>query len=520
MSGDMMKKIFFGAGILLVIFGGISVVLLGAFTGANTAALAAGGLFTLIYIFIDRERVLKAAASRQARYGINAGIYTLLVLGIIVVIQAIAVSRPVVIDLTEEKKYTLSEQTLNVLNSLDAGINAYYFYSVSARSVRVEDRLKMYETASPKFRFFAVDADKNPAEAQRLGIERYGLIALQREDTGAIERVELLSEEGITNALLRLVRDEVKKIYFTTGHGEPAIDAPHNDKNGISIFAGELKKVNYGTGELEIFSEGKVPEDCAVLVIAGPKTDIFPGEADAISDYLLKGGRIVVMYPPMTGLPNLEKLMLKYGITAHNDIVVDNVSRMLGGDFLMPIISSYDYHKITAALGRTSSFMPMARSFNIKSEINGIKLYPIAETHPSAWGETDLAGIRQGRAAKDEKDYSAPLIVAAIADIDNGVFASGIQSVDTNAKIVVFGSVEFVLNNYIGTAANKNFVMNTISYLAEDEDLLAIPPKDNSFEPLFMSKVQGRMLFLIPAVFLPLLFLAAGIMVFVRRRML
>jgi ABC-type uncharacterized transport system involved in gliding motility auxiliary subunit len=252
-------------------------------------------------------------------------------------------------------------------------------------------------------------------------------------------------------------------------------------------------------------------------VIAGPQVDLFPAETAMIRKYLDRGGKIYVLLPPYTKAPSLESMLSAYGVRVDNDIVVDKMSRMLGGDFLMPIISSYEMHDITKDF-KVATFLPMCRTFELKNDIKGVKAQPLARTNPGSWGETDLAGVKKGVASDTAADLKAPLIVTAILDIDNGVFAAGVTP-GAAAKIALSGSSEFADNTYLGTSGNQDLFLNTISYLADESDMISIRPKEKSFEPLFLSAIQGRMLFIIPTLVLPLLVIAAGAMVFIRRRM-
>jgi hypothetical protein len=185
----------------------------------------------------------------------------------------------------------------------------------------------------------------------------------------------------------------------------------------------------------------------------------------------------------------------------------------------MPIIASYGQHDITSTL-RVASFMPDCRSFDVKDGTAGVVLTPLARSGQGSWGETDLAGIKKGVATQDARDLKAPLIVGVAAAIDNSTYKADADA-DTNpskAEIVAYGSSDFMNNTFLGASGNKDLVLNTFNFLAGQSDTIAIKPKDNSFEPLFLSKISGRMLLIIPVIFIPLLIAAIGIMVFVRRR--
>ncbi len=157
----------------------------------------------------------------------------------------------------------------------------------------------------------------------------------------------------------------------------------------------------------------------------------------------------------------------------------------------------------------------------MKGGVPGVTLQGLAKTNPAAWGETDLAGIKKGYVSNNAgKNKKGPLEVAAVASIDNTLFKPDWDSATNSSKagIAVFGSSEFPNNTYFAVAGNRDLFLNTVGFLAEEKDTIAIRPKDRSFEPLFISKIQGRMLFILPTIFFPLLVLAIGVMVLIRRR--
>lgn len=520
MDKNRIFLVTFIAGVSLLVLSSAIALVQGEFTPVTAVMLVLGALACVFYAVIKKDDVVAVFTNRATRYGINAMVYTILVIAIIVAIQAIFTINSAQLDLTKNRKHTLSDETVKTLKSLKTEINSYYFFSISSRNGMVEDTLKRYAQINPKFKTESIDADKNPAFAKRFSVDRYGIVVFSRKDTGAFEKIDQLSEEGLTNGLLRMARGDKKKIYFTKGHGEPAIDGPVTDKLGFSVFANELKAYNYDVQPVELFSGPLgVPEDCALLVVAGGRTDLFDAEMPAIRSYLRRGGKILFFLTAFANTPNIDSLARSYGIVLHNDVVVDKMGRMFGGDVLTTIISSYEQHELTKGFGM-ATFFPASRTFEIKGGVEGVVSQPVARTNPGSWGETDLAGVQKGTASQDKSDLASPLPVAAAINIDNAMYKDDGRSntVNTQARMVLLGSTGLASNAFLNASGNKDFVLNTVNWLAESGDMIAIRPKDNSFEPLFLSKIQGRMLFTIPTVFLPLLIAALGIMVFVRRK--
>lgn len=503
----IIERVLLIAGLVLIILSGLSGAFIGRFNTAALIALGLGIVCAGYVLFVKRKIIIAVLSGKNARQGFNSVVYSLLAVGAAVLVMAVASSNAKQFDLTKSQKYSLSDQTQKALKGLKKDVEAYYFYSVTAKNMDAEDTLKSYEKINSRFRYNPVDADKNPAMAKKFNVDRYGLVILNRKDTNTTENVYELTEEGFTNALLRLLRENKKKVYFTSGHGEPSIDSPANDKSGYGSAKAALASQNYEPHQIELFTMAQVPADADVVIIAGPKTDFFPREIEVLKKFISNKGRVFVLYPPMVRAPNLEAMLASYGIKPHNDIVVDKISKMLGGDFLMPVISSYESHEITKGF-TVATFLPMCRTF----ELTGAAA-SLANTNPGSWGETDLEGIKEGRATQDSKDIPAPLVVSAAVEIDSEGNTQGAKG-----ALVVMGSSEFANNTFIASSGNRDLFLNAVSFLAMDKEMISIRPKSRNFEPLFISKIQGIMLYVVPIILIPLAVISAGIYVFIRRK--
>jgi ABC-type uncharacterized transport system involved in gliding motility auxiliary subunit len=519
MKNSRFMNIILTAGILFLAIAGITAAVRGQLDVFFVIPAVSGFLAFAFYITANFQRVKETLAGQSARYGLSAFLYSATVIAVIILLQVILTIHSSTFDVTKAQRQTLSEQTKKVLLNMKHEVDVYYFYSVRARVTQIEDIISMYVKANPRFKFQAIDADRNPQLASKFLVDKYGVVVLSRPDNNSMEKVDTLTESGVTNGLIRITRDSKKKIYFTAGHGEPALDAPKNEKTGYSVLKEELEAYNYEAVPITLFTSGSLPADCSILAIAGLKTDLFAGEIGIIKNYLRAGGRLLVLDAPMVPNNNLGNLLKERGVIAHDDIIIDKMGNMFGGDPLIPIISTYEQHEITASL-HTASMMPDTRTFELKGGVTGIRLNSLAKSNPGSWGETDLNSVRKGSVSRGKDDLPAPLDVAGIITQDNGLFETAYVSVTntTTAVIAFFGSSDFINNTFIGSSGNKEFILNTVNFLAGENDMIAIAPKENSYEPVTLSKIEGNMLFLIPTILLPLLIAAAGFMVFLRRK--
>ena len=167
------------------------------------------------------------------------------------------------------------------------------------------------------------------------------------------------------------------------------------------------------------------------------------------------------------------------------------LSRLVGSDYHMPVVLAYERHAITKDLGTLMTLFPLVRSVQVAKDLpQGITAQGLAMTSAESWAETDLKALQEGRAALEtESDRRGPITIAAVATIrasDTGTASSsGAEPRDQSAsapgaraaRLVVFGDAEFANNSLFPVQGNGNLFLNTVSWLAEEEDLIAIRPR-------------------------------------------
>jgi ABC-type uncharacterized transport system involved in gliding motility auxiliary subunit len=442
---------------------------------------------------------------RNTRYGVNTVVTVLLVLGVIGFVEALSARHNARVDLTENRRNSLSPQTIQLLKSLKTDVNAMGFFRGDQPGKRVaEDLFKQYARhAGGKFTWKVVDPDREPALARRYAIESYGTVVLETKTKS--EKVTDPEEEKLTNGLVKVTREGKRAVYVMQGHGEPEIN--NTERPGFSEAKGALERSNYEAKPLVLAREGKVPDDAAVVIEAGPRTDLFQPELDALDAYLAKGGKLLVMVNPFQN-EGVKKWLVKHGFELGDNLIVEPnpIGRLFGIGPEVPIVQQYESHPITRDMAGVTTLFPLTRSVAaVKSPPQGLTVRPLAQTSPQSWGETNRDALQKGEAQPDPQDQRGPLPVAAVATKDK-------------ARIVVYGTSNLAANQFINLQGNRDFFLNTVSWLAEEEDQISIRPKDTKQSPVFLSAQQGQAVFLLPVVVLPALVLMAGIVVVVRRR--
>jgi ABC-type uncharacterized transport system involved in gliding motility auxiliary subunit len=380
---------------------------------------------------------------------------------------------------------------------------------------RVEDLFDQFAHATDRIRYELIDPDQSPTRTSEMDVKRYATIVIQYGDQR--EQTTSITEEALANGILKITRDTQKLVYFVAGHGEK--DPTSEEPSGYSIMREAIESQNYMVSSLSLFDEPVVPEDCQLLVVAGPTEDYFDSEISKIADYLARGKNALFMLDPEMTFANIEALLVRYRVLLENDVVIDPYSRIFGAEYSVPVVTQYVDHPITRDIN-VATFYPLARSVRIAApDIEGVTVQYLAQTGKSAWGETDLEGIQGGQAVRGEDDSSGPVSIAMIASKkyqDGQPSATGADE----SKIVVFGDSDFADNSAFRVSGNGDLLLNVVNFLAEEEDLIAIRPKASLGDQLFLTEAQGRLIFLISVVLLPLSVLGFGVSVFVNRRKL
>ncbi len=507
-------------GLLGIALGGILRLYRPSWTMAWPAAVVIGGLLLLLGLYASFPSVTGLWGRRSTRYGLNALVMIVLILGVIALVEAVSFRHNWRVDLTEDRRNSLAPQTVKVVRELPVPVKATGFFQPDQGGKRrAEDLLKQYAAQSDgKFTWEILDPDRDPLRARRYGVETYGTVVLEATSkSGSIKEEKILDaeEEKLTNGLIRVTREGKRVVYFLKGHGEK--DPASSEKTGLSQIKAAIEKLNYEVKDLFLAREPKVPDDAAIVVVAGPQKDLLPSEIDALSGYVARAGKTFFMVDPFQA-PDVGPLLARYGLGLGNDVIIDTnpQGRLLGAGPEIPVVTDYVSHPITRDF-RFATFFPVARTVTVAPKLpDGVTAQALARTSPESWAETNQEEIRTGQVKWDPGEARGPLTVAAVATVD----AQGVSEERKGAKarIVVVGDSDFASNAFVNLSGNRDFFLNTLSWLAEEENLIAIRPKEARTTPVFLTAAQGQVLFWVPVVLVPLAMVVAGVSAFARKR--
>ena len=474
-------------------------------------------------------------------------IRTLLILGIIVLVNMIGLRFFKRFDLTQENIYTLSTASKNLVKSLDDKflVKAYFTsdlppeYANNRRDLR--DLLDEYRAyAGGNFQYEFIDPGKKEEleqEAQRYGIPpvqvqvlKEDKLQIEKAYMGMVflhgdkqERVPVIQstsnlEYEISSVVKKMTSKDLKKIGFLAGQGEPNLQQ-------ISRVQEMLAK-QYQVTPVE-FGDGKpIPSDIAVLLIVAPNQPFKSWEKFLIDQYLMKGGKIAFMLNKVnsslqtqTGQPlnlNLDDLLESYGMRVNTDLVRDascayvRVDQQAGFMVIQNQIPFY-------YLPRASDFQ---KDSPIVKDLSSVVFYFASSIDTSLAKQKGLTAsvlVRSSKKSGRQENYfvidprmqvtkdmfsesGIPLVVTvegAFASLFGNKFVGGDttfnNSVDTTnkivsgklSKIVVIGDGDFLQDQFSG-GNRDNFLLasNMVDWLADDIGLAEIRSRDSGSKPL------------------------------------
>jgi len=455
-------------------------------------------------------QLLKA---RQTRYAAYAAIYVLVVITAVVIVNVLANRYSKSYDGTSNKRYSLSEQTAKIVKGLKENATILYF-DQGTRFQHAKDLLDEYASLSPKIHVDYIDPDKNPQQTREEGIKNYGTALVQVGDRK--EEAKSMTEEGVTGALIRVLKNKTRTVCFVAGSGEHQID--NSDRDGYSNLKELVGKDNYDAKSIDLLQKAEVPGDCTTLVIGGPTRDYQQPEVDAIKKYVEDGGRALFMLDPPLKIGRSEiadndaltNLLQTWGVTMDKNLILDlnPIGQLAGLGPQVALVTSYESQPIVNGMKGTATGFPLSRSIQIK---NGDKT-TVQKLFDSS--TTSLATNNLNSPAidpNDPKNKKGPLTIAAA-----GTYNTGKQ--DSQGRFVVVGSSSWAANSFIKFNGNSDLALNTIDWLASDEDLISIRPKQEEDRRITMTSAQMNLVRITSQFLLPLVVVLAGVSVWWRRR--
>ncbi len=484
-------SILWALGLVFVVFGILNIGI-GAFEGVFDTFWIGGNLIVGLLLLVAaavtnvdvlRERMSSGEARRAGKYGSSALLSTLLLLVIIGFVAFLSTRYHKRGDWSEGQVYSLTSQSRGVLDGLDRDVEVLaLFRPLDAPPVR--ELLERYAYASERFKLEVADPNERPELLARHEIQpdQLGEGVVRVALGGESVLVDEVSEEKITNAIVKLSRTGEKKVYFLEGHNERAISGEAaSGREGYERAAEALRNENYQVESLLLAATGEVPDDADVLVVGGATRPLLGAERKALERYLARGGAMLVLVDPRANTDLVDDLRA-WGVDVGDDVIVDRLQALFGSP-TSPFAQSYSReHDITQEM-REPALFDVVRSIRTG---DGADLTEIVFTGDNSWAERDLERFYgEGAAELDDVDLVGPVSVAVAGTPrlstngtgpENEGDAPGEEGDAAEPRLVVFGDADFASNRLVEAYRNRDLFVNAVNWLMGDVEAISIRP--------------------------------------------
>ncbi len=563
-------KYLFIPGFILTVAGLLPIIITQTRSILYLSLVIVGGtiLFIwLVYLLVTGRRFWQ---KRSTQTGTNAFISTLSLVVILALINFIAVRYSPRIDLTENQLYTLSPETQEIVKNLQEPIKVYVFDKEI--TPQDEDLLENYQGYNDNFQFEMVDPDIRVGLTQQFNVQSLGDVYLEYGDKKQLvqtlitfEQREPLSEIKLTNAIEKIKKDYIPKIYVLQGHGEYSIEP--SPEGSLSEATNSLQSKGYEVKPLNIIENSGIPNDADVIIIASPKRALFEQEIAALKRYSEEGGNLFLLLDPNID-PGLEPILKDWGIQLDNRLIIDGSGsgNIVGLGPTTPFITNYGNHPITEEFTNSISFYPLSRPIDTV-EVENVQATSLLVTSEQMWAESNLEseevifdpeedipgpfdlGVALTRTITQEtidnqiktddnieqknQDDSENSENNQVDDTTNNQETSpnneieenkkeqsnNSQNQNTESRLVVIGNSTFATNNLFNQQLNGDVFLNAVQWLSnQDEEPLSIRPKQAKDRRLNLSPLQANIITILSLGVVPLLGLIAAGITWWRRR--
>jgi ABC-2 type transport system permease protein len=473
------------------------------------------------------NRLKEILKNPKLKYGGFASIITFAVVVAALVINLLFQQLGWQIDMTKGDVFTLGQQSHEILDELEDPVTIYVLARRNDTDPMIMEALDRYRQASSLVSIEVVDADTNPGFVSRYdpngeGLGNGSVIVATDRSYRVISAIDLYAlntsstsarvmginvERRVTNALIYVATGRTPVIYVTTGRNEADISL-------IGDLADDLESENYEVRSLNLLQAPQIPDDTAVLLMFGPRSDLSEGEAQKVREYLDGGGAAMFMVDILAQpLPIFNEMLSAYGMALGDGVIIEQDSnhRTSNPFQLFPI---YEDHEIVQPLleAQEPTLFPYARPVEIlATRPREVDITPLFATSDDAFARIDL---NQESMTPIEGDALGPFPLALAA------VATDLIANEEVYRIVLVGNARFMLpiTPYGYLQGNRDFFLNSLGWLQNQGQSVTIRPKSTFQFPMQMTGTQVLIIAGVLVLVIPLGVFVAGLVVWLRRR--
>ena len=497
-SSAMWSFISAVVGVVGVTAGGIIFLTVDELRNFSVSVLIIGIALLALALVLSPRAVAMFLAGRQGRYGVNVVVMTIAFFAIAILVNFLFFLNTTRFDVTATRALTLSPQTLKILEELETDVRANAFFvendsrTAFARN-QAEDLLNEFERHSSRFTYRFIDPQLKRTLATQFDVTEFPSVVFEDLTQNRIEKIAAVTEQSFVTGILVATGVEQKVLYFLTGHGESSetrdLITGEIDAEGFDLALDGMRRDNYAVIPLNLKQFEQVPDNAAVLLIAGPKQNLDGEEAQALIDYIKRGGAVVALLDPDPP-DSFAFVFSTWAIGFGRDSIADAVSNV-GGELLTPMIQRTNLQFSSSELSGVSivdqvgvAFFPEVTSVNLilpRADLTSeISFAPLAVTTPASWLESNPEDV----SFDPGEELTGPFTVAAVV-------RASITADETErhlpAKLVVFGDSDFAKNKFFSSSQNGDLLLNSVNWLAADFELISIRPKLIPFRELVVN---------------------------------
>ena len=467
---------------------------------------------------------LKTRQFKAGGYSFVSGAIVLTILIVINVLVSYIPASSTQFDMSSAHLYSITSQSKVVVNALEKDVDIYWICQAGEEDDVIESLLNKYDSLSEHLNVIRKDPDIYPTFASQYTSSTVynNSIIVECEDkyryidyndiyvasgTAYASYYEDITysfdgEGAITSAIDYVVSEDLPKIYFLQGHGESELS---------STVLKSIEKENYEYDSLSLLNE-EVPEDCDILMIYAPTSDISDIEKDYLIDYVNEGGHLLICAGPVqdTTLTNLNAVLENYAVQVNEGIVIENDYNYYA--FNMPYLLMPDINSdidITSEIASEGYhiLMPICNGYTINSN-SSYTITSLLDSSSTSFSK--IEGYNLNTYEKEDDDIDGSFALAVL-----------IESNSNDGKIVCFGSSLFLDDAYVSysSGANEDLILNSLAYMSNDDNAaISIRPKSLSYDYLTISSSTSTYLKILMVGIIPLAYLISGVDTIIRRR--
>ena len=475
---------------------------------------------------------MKKAKNKSSQAGrvFRSGLYSTAILAAVLVVAVLVnllvraiPAKYTEFDLSENKMYTLSDNSVQLVQGLAQDVHIYYLCETGSEDAILTKLLDHYAAESSHISWEQKDPTLYPTFAAQYGAENSSsgsLIVTCGDNSTVLDAADLYEydytdyyttgsanvtfggEKQITAAIYKMTAAQTAHAYYTTNHGEQELTTSLTDA---------LTAQNMDTQPLDLLTS-TIPEDCDLLIINAPTSDFaaedgLVNEITLLKEYLANGGKLLLTSSLYTETPNLDAVMAEFGLAREAGIVMEGDSgmAMYGSAYsLLPDYGSTVESKALDGMNRNTHVMLSVAQGIAITETEDVTVESLLTTSDEAYTKADVNNLTT--LEREDGDADGPFSLAVWARND-----------DTGAEVIWIGCPNMDNEQlYQSIPGNLTFLQGCAASLVGQDFL--VDTKALEAEPITVSGSSAAALGLTFVFVLPAVVLIAGAAVVLLRR--